>query len=80
MRPEIIEGFSDPRPKRLGRRLIYLETPHLIREDERRVMAEDRVETTRRRAIPVASLDDDRASYIRVGEHRNVRGVKENLP
>jgi exodeoxyribonuclease I len=41
MRPEIIAGFSDPRLKRLGRRLIYLETPHLINEDERRVMAED---------------------------------------
>jgi exodeoxyribonuclease I len=40
-RPEIIRRFSDQRLKRLARRLIYFESPHLFEEMERRVIADD---------------------------------------
>jgi exodeoxyribonuclease-1 len=40
-RPEFIHRFSDRRLKRLARRLIYFESPHLFEEAERRVIADD---------------------------------------
>jgi len=40
-RPEFINRFEDPRLKRLAHRLIYLESPHLIEEGKRQVIAED---------------------------------------
>jgi exodeoxyribonuclease I len=40
-RPEFVHRFDDRRLKRLARRLIYFESPHLFEEAERRVIAED---------------------------------------
>ena len=40
-RPEIVGRFSDQRLKRLARRLIYFETPHLIDDADRRIIADD---------------------------------------
>lgn len=40
-RLSIIEVFEDPRLRRLSRRLVYFEAPHLIAETERRTMDED---------------------------------------
>ena len=40
-RLEIVGRFSDQRLKRLGRRLIYFETPHLIDDADRRGIADD---------------------------------------
>jgi exodeoxyribonuclease-1 len=40
-RPEFVRRFDDRRLKRLARRLIYFESPHLFEEVERRVIAED---------------------------------------
>lgn len=41
MRPEILGRLSDQRLKRLARRLIYFESPQLIDDAERRIIAED---------------------------------------
>lgn len=40
-RSEIVARLTDPRLKRLGRRLIYFESPHLFDEADRRVIDED---------------------------------------
>jgi exodeoxyribonuclease-1 len=40
-RREIIAQFTDPRLRRLARRLTYFESPHLIGDAERKVIAED---------------------------------------
>src|ERR1700761_7542305 len=40
-RLRLVERFDDQRLRRLGRRLIYFEAPHLIDETERRAMDED---------------------------------------
>ena len=40
-RSEIVSRFSDQRLKRLARRLIYLETPHLLDNADRRTIADD---------------------------------------
>jgi exodeoxyribonuclease I len=40
-RPEFVRRFDDRRLRRLARRLIYFESPHLFEEAERRVIAED---------------------------------------
>jgi exodeoxyribonuclease-1 len=40
-RPEIVGRFRDQRLKRLARRLIYFETPHLIDDADRRIIADD---------------------------------------
>jgi exodeoxyribonuclease-1 len=40
-RPEIVGRFSDQRLKRLARRLIYFESPHLIDDADRRTIADD---------------------------------------
>ena len=40
-RPEIAGRFADQRLKRLARRLIYFESPHLIDDAERRIIADD---------------------------------------
>ncbi len=40
-RPDIVHRFQDVRLKRLGRRLIYFESPHLLDEAQRRVIADD---------------------------------------
>ena len=40
-RPSIAGRFGDQRLKRLARRLIYLESPHLIDEADRRIIAVD---------------------------------------
>jgi exodeoxyribonuclease-1 len=40
-RLRLVEGFEDQRLRRLGRRLIYFEAPHLIVDVERRAMDED---------------------------------------
>jgi exodeoxyribonuclease I len=40
-RPEFVRRFGDRRLKRLARRLIYFESPHLFEEAERRVIADD---------------------------------------
>lgn len=40
-RPEIAGRFSDRRLKRLARRLIYFENPHLIDDADRRVITDD---------------------------------------
>ncbi|WP_045013173.1 exonuclease domain-containing protein [Bradyrhizobium sp. LTSP849] len=40
-RPELVHRFGDQRLKRLARRLIYFESPHLFEEAERRVIADD---------------------------------------
>jgi exodeoxyribonuclease-1 len=39
--PEFVHRFGDRRLKRLARRLIYFESPHLFEEAERRVIADD---------------------------------------
>jgi exodeoxyribonuclease-1 len=44
---EMIGRFGDQRLKRLARRLIYLESPHLFDEAERRVIARDIAERRR---------------------------------
>jgi exodeoxyribonuclease I len=40
-RPGFIRSFDDQRLKRLARRLIYLESPHLFEEAERRIIAKN---------------------------------------
>jgi exodeoxyribonuclease-1 len=40
-RPEFVARFDDRRLKRLARRLIYYESPHLFEEADRRAIAED---------------------------------------
>jgi exodeoxyribonuclease-1 len=40
-RPEFVTRFDDRRLKRLARRLIYYESPHLFEEADRRAIAED---------------------------------------
>jgi exodeoxyribonuclease-1 len=40
-RLQLVERFEDQRLRRLGRRLVYFEAPHLIDEFERRAMDED---------------------------------------
>lgn len=40
-RSDLVHRFQDVRLKRLGRRLIYFESPHLLDEAERRVIADD---------------------------------------
>jgi exodeoxyribonuclease I len=40
-RSEIAGRFSDQRLKRLARRLIYFESPHLIDDADRRIIADD---------------------------------------
>jgi exodeoxyribonuclease-1 len=40
-RPEFVGRFGDKRLKRLARRLIYYESPHLFEEADRRAIAED---------------------------------------
>jgi exodeoxyribonuclease-1 len=40
-RHEIVVQFTDPRLRRLARRLTYFESPHLIGDAERRIIAED---------------------------------------
>ena len=40
-RPPIVERFIDPRLRRLGRRLVYFQAPHLIGQAEQRAMEED---------------------------------------
>jgi exodeoxyribonuclease I len=40
-RPELIRRFEDRRLKRLARRLIYFESPHLLEESERCFIADD---------------------------------------
>jgi len=40
-RPEFVHRLGDRRLKRLARRLIYFESPHLFAEAERRVIADD---------------------------------------
>ncbi|MGJ5080200.1 exonuclease domain-containing protein [Bradyrhizobium sp. HKCCYLS3013] len=40
-RLRLVEGFEDQRLRRLGRRLIYFEAPHLIVDVDRRAMDED---------------------------------------
>jgi exodeoxyribonuclease I len=40
-RVRLVERFDDQRLKRLGRRLVYFEAPHLIGEPERHAMDED---------------------------------------
>jgi exodeoxyribonuclease I len=40
-RPEFVGRFDDRRLKRLARRLIYYESPHLFEEADRRAIAED---------------------------------------
>lgn len=40
-RLRIVDRFDDQRLRRLGRRLIYFQAPHLIRDTERRAMDED---------------------------------------
>jgi exodeoxyribonuclease I len=40
-RSEIVARFADQRLKRLARRLIYFESPHLFDEADRRVIADD---------------------------------------
>jgi exodeoxyribonuclease I len=40
-RLDLVESFEDPRLRRLGRRLIYFEVPHLIAEAQRRAMDEE---------------------------------------
>jgi exodeoxyribonuclease-1 len=41
LRPDIVGRFGDHRLKRLARRLIYFETPHLIDDAGRRIVADD---------------------------------------
>jgi exodeoxyribonuclease-1 len=41
LRPDIVGRFGDHRLKRLARRLIYFETPHLIDDAGRRTIADD---------------------------------------
>jgi hypothetical protein len=52
-RPEFVHRFGDRRLKRLARRLIYFESPHLFEEAERRVIADDIA--ARRRGEPTCS-------------------------
>jgi len=40
-RPEIVGRLSDQRLKRLARRIIYFESPHLIDDADRRIIADD---------------------------------------
>jgi exodeoxyribonuclease-1 len=40
-RLRIVDRFDDQRLRRLGRRLIYFQAPHLIKDTERRAMDED---------------------------------------
>jgi exodeoxyribonuclease-1 len=40
-RPDIVGRFGDPRLKRLARRLIFFESPHLIDDADRRIIADD---------------------------------------
>jgi exodeoxyribonuclease-1 len=40
-RPEFVGRFGDRRLKRLARRLIYYESPHLFEEADRRAIADD---------------------------------------
>jgi exodeoxyribonuclease I len=40
-RPDLVHRFQDARLKRLGRRLIYFESPHLLDDAERRAIADD---------------------------------------
>jgi exodeoxyribonuclease-1 len=40
-RLRLVEQFDDQRLRRLGRRLVYFEAPHLIEETERRAMDVD---------------------------------------
>jgi exodeoxyribonuclease I len=40
-RREFVHRFGDQRLKRLARRLIYFESPHLLEEVERRIIADD---------------------------------------
>lgn len=40
-RSDLVHRFQDVRLKRLGRRLIYFESPHLLDEAERRMIAND---------------------------------------
>ena len=80
-RPEIAGRFGDQRLKRLARRLIYLESPHLLDEAD----AASSRPTLRRggaaRKSRVAAVDDDRSSSGGAGDHRcgSVGGVQERF-
>jgi hypothetical protein len=70
-RPEIVGRFSDQRLKRLARRIIYFESPHLIEDADRRIIADDIA--ARRGKSCVAALDDDCTSLVGTRDYRRRR-------
>jgi exodeoxyribonuclease-1 len=69
-RPEIIKRLVDPRTRRLGQRLLFLEAPHVLPEERRTRLAAESAARRRRGSEPVPwrTVEDALASIEQLGD------------